>query len=242
MKMKWIFEYWEKTKPIIVCISAILPLIVIIGSFFFCYDKDFLLKFSLAAIIYQIGILIVLARETQKSISKSEPKVITKIILNDEFWNYGKKFKRFDINALNGGSFIEMIDVNQISIDNIRLIIPSLDAMETYYKNNPFISNSETAIKTLSDSISNIQNNIIPEWKNTSKIKSFEIRRLSTFPLDFYAILDGKFCLVGKYQKDYTRKHTVGIKAFSWIEKDIQLISHHYLLFEGLWDSLGENR
>lgn len=237
MREKTISEIWENIKPTITIISAVIPLTIIISSFFIKYDKEILLKFSLAAIIYQIGVLIIFARDTQKAVSKKEPKVITKIQLNYEFWNIGTKFKRLDINALNGERFIEMIQEKQISVDHIRIIIPTEDAMKTYYQSDSVILDSYGASKTLNDSILNIES-YMPEWISQGRLKSFSVRRLGTFPLDFYALLDGKHCLVGKYLKDGTRKHSVGLKSLSWTEKDIQLISHHSLHFEELWDSL----
>lgn len=232
-----ISKLWDEQKAKIAFASALIPLVSIIAVFIFGTDKQALVALSLALIVYQLGFLIALAFETQKLIQRRTTRRITKIQLNDAFWKQGVHYKTLYLNALNGDRFFEMISNHGIRVDTVRVISPSAAATRTYYDGDIVVTSPTKAAQMMEDSIQSIASNLAEEVTKRH-IKHIEVRRLATFPLDFYAVFDGKSCLVGKYLKDPLRKHTIGLKSLSWVEEDPQLISHHTQHFEELWDSL----
>lgn len=228
---------WDEQKVKVVFISAFLPLVAVIVGFLYGYDKDVLIKLGLALAGYQLAFLIALVFETQRIVSDKKIKKITKIQLNDAFWKEGRHYKTLYLNALNGDRFFEMIANHGIKVDNVKVISPSRSAIDTYYQSDVVVHDQNKAAQTMNDSIDAIEANL-SELKNNGTIGKVEVRRLGTFPLDFYAIFDSRRCLVGKYVKDPLRKHTIGLKSLSWLEESPQLVTHHSQHFEELWDSL----
>ncbi len=232
-----LLKLWDEQKVKVVFISAFLPLSAIIAGFFLDYDKDSLIKLGLILAGYQLAFITALTFETQRILSNKKVKKITKIQLNDSFWKEGVNYKTMYLNALNGDSFFEMISNYGIKVDDVRVIAPSQEAVNTYYKSDVVVFDRKKASQMMNDSINAIEENLI-ELKNNNVIGKVEVRLLGTFPLDFYALFDSRSCLVGKYLKDPLRKHTIGLKSLSWVEESPQLITHHAQHFEELWDSL----
>lgn len=230
-------DLWISSKHTIIVLSILLSLIAVIIPFVITNTVENLVMLSFGVLTYLLSLLVGLAYETQILVQKESRKQVTKIQLNDDFWNSGKKFKTFYVNALNGERFFDMIIEKNITVEKIHLIVPNIDAIRAYYKTDKIVMDTEKAVHHLQDSIENITT-VLRKLKNGGKIRSFEIRHLNTFPLDFYAIFDGKYCLVGKYIKDATRGHTMGLKSISWIERDYQLVSHYTNHFEDIWENL----
>ena len=239
MSEKNLYQIWTEFRPKLALAVSILPLVGLLFALFAGYDAETITKFGMAAISLQLGFIIAIGLDTQKIIENQFPKEITKIQFNSSFWNGEKRCKRFYLNALNGERFYEMIELKGIKIDSIHIIIPSERAMATYYDSDIVVTNPAKSKQVLIESIETVKDNF-KSLLSKGVIKEFEIRELGTFPLDFYAIFDGKTCLVGKYLKDPSRKLNVGIKSVSWTEKDPQLVNYYTLHFEELWDSLGK--
>ncbi len=239
MKDKNLYQIWSDLRPPLALVCAIIPLAAILFALFAGYDAETIAKFGAAAFSLQLGFLIAIGLDTQKIIGDQYPKEITKIQFNSAFWNGETKCKRFYLNALNGERFFEMIELKKIKIDMVHIIVPSERAMETYYDSDIVVTNAAKSKQVLIESIETVRDNF-NDLLTRGVITEFEIRELGTFPLDFYAIFDGKNCLVGKYLKDPSRKLNVGIKSVSWTEKDPRLVSYYTLHFEELWDSLGK--
>lgn len=239
MKDKSLYQIWTDFRPKLAIICAIIPLAGMMFALFTGYDSEKIIKFGMAALTLQLGFIIAIELDTQKIITNQYPKEITKIQFNSAFWNVEKKYKRFYLNALNGERFYEMIELKGIKIDSVHIIMPSEKAMETYYASDIIVTNPVKSKQVLIESIDTVKDNF-KSLLTKGVIKEFEVRELGTFPLDFYAIFDGKTCLVGKYLKDPSRKLNVGIKSVSWMEKDPQLVNYYTLHFEELWDSLGK--
>lgn len=232
-----LLKLWDKQKWIVTLVSAIVPILTLIGASFLKHDKNDLMILGLGLFAYQVAFLIALVFETQRLVANKKVSKITKIQLNDEFWQEGAHYEKLYLNALNGNSFFEMITNHQIRVDDVRIIAPTNKAIETYYENDAVVSDRSKSAKIMEESIQNISSNLI-EQMESGKIKSIKIKRLGTFPLDFYAIFDSRRCLVGKYQKDPQSKNTVGVKSLSWMEENPQLVKHHEQHFEMLWNSL----
>lgn len=232
-----LLKLWDEQKVKVVFISAIIPIVAVVGGFFFGYDKDSLIKLGIVLVSYQLAFIIVLVFETQRLIINKKVKKITKIQLNDGFWRKSVHYKTLYLNALNGDRFFEMIANYNIKVDDVRVIAPSQKAIETYYDSDVVVFDRSKASQMMKDSIDNIEANL-SEQISSGSIGDIEVRRLGAFPLDFCALFDSRNCLVGKYLKDPLRKHTIGLKSLSWIEENPQLISHHAQHFEELWDSL----
>lgn len=123
------------------------------------------------------------------------------------------------MNALNEDRFFEMIANHDIKVDNVMVIAPSKKAVEIYYDNSDVVVfDRRKSALVMNESIENIEENLL-EQINRKSISNVEVRRLGIFPLDFYAIFDSRRCLVEKYLKDPLRKHTIGLKRLSWIER-----------------------
>jgi len=235
MEKKSLREIWDLTKfKVALTVALLSPLSVLFKPLF---SSETYVVWLLACLLLQMSFVIVLLFDTQKLITEKSPKIITRIQLNDGFWNKNRKFKRLYISALNGERFIEMLTAKQIMVEEVKLICPSDQAISTYYTEDNVVNDKENAKSIIIGSIINLKDNIKDIKKNIGAT-NFELRRLSTFPLDFYAIFDGKYCLVGKYVKDPLRKYTIGLKSLSWIESDSQLVMSYTKCFEELWDSL----
>jgi hypothetical protein len=230
-------KLWDEYKPWFVFLSATVPLATIILSSIFAEKQEIKIAIALSLLGYQLAFLLAMAFESQRLLSKRTPKRLTKIQLNDEFWKPGLRYKMAYINALNGERFFEMLREKNINVEAVRVIAPSRAATETYYAADPVVLDRTKAAQIMEDSVRSIETNLSEQVK-LGHVGSIEVRRLSTFPLDFYAVFDAKQCLVGKYLKDPLRKSTIGLKSLSWVEDDIQLIAHHAQHFEELWDSL----
>lgn len=231
-------DLWILLKRLFVILSILISLIATIIPFIFENTIQNIIMLSFGIIVFLLSMLLGLAYETQSIILKDSRKQITKIQLNDEFWNHSSKYRRLYLNVLNGDRFIEMMfDSKGIEVDEIKIIVPSLISMQTYFYNDTIVSDPEKSSSTLKESIDNVRSTLSIA-KSKGKIKNFEIKYLNTFPLDFYAIFDGKHCLVGKYLKDSTRKHTIGLKSICWVERDYQLVSQYNNHFEDIWENI----
>lgn len=241
MGSKTFDEILNDFKPYIAAVSATAPLIILISSVFINYNEKIIDKFWLGIIVYNISLIIYFLRDIQKSIEKKLPRDINKIQLVHEFWEAGTNFKSLNVNALNGKRFIEMLTNNCIHVHTLRLIVPSKKAIETYYSEDKIVSNQINAVNIMVDSVHQVIENM-EKLKNNGDINNYEIKYLSTFPLDFYALFDNKYCLVGKYLKDPNRSRDIGLKSLAWVEKDIQLVNHYSLHFQELWSVLDADK
>lgn len=77
-----LLKLWDEQKVKVVFISAVVPIITVVGSFLLGYDKDSLIKLGIGLSGYQLSFIIGLLFETQRIVSD---KKITKIQLNDGF-------------------------------------------------------------------------------------------------------------------------------------------------------------
>lgn len=232
-------QVWDILKPKIVLISALMPLIMIAGGIFLIKEPLNTLKLSTALIAYQLAFIITLLYDVNKRITSNSSVRITKIRRNDEFWTENEEYSFLYLFVLTGDRFLEMIDENNIHIKSLKLIVPNDDAINIYFNHDPIVNDKKRAANIAKDSISTIEDDL--KTLHTKKlVDSYEIRRIGTFPLDFFAIFDGQTCLAGKYTQDALRKNRLGLKSISWTESTPLLVSEFTQHFETLWDSLGE--
>ena len=227
---------WEMSRRVFVLLSALITLLAVFFGSIYDYDKDVLI-IGFTGVLVQLAFIIERLFEILRIVSDNKIKKITEIQLNDAFWKEGTHYKTLYLNALNGERFFKMIANHGIKVSNVKVISPSQEAIDTYYKSDVVVHDREKAAQTMNDSIDEIEASL-SELKSNGMIGKVEIRRLGTFPLDFYAIFDSRRCLVGKYFKDQSRKHNIGLKSLSWLEESPQLVTHHSRHFEELWDSL----
>jgi hypothetical protein len=232
----WV-QVWQSSKSQIALFSAMIPLVMILGHSYFAQEPLKLTKLSIAFLAYQVSFIIALVFDVSKHLTSHDSKRITKIKRNDKFWANNGKYNFLYLSVLAGDSFVEMIDEKKIQVKNIKLIVPNDDAIETYFRYDPIVNDKAKSIHLAKEALSNIEDDLTT-LKNNNLINSYEIRRTGNFPLDFYAIFDGKSCLVGKYTQDALRKNKLGLKSTSWLESSPQLISEYTNHFESVWDSL----
>ena len=229
---------WESSRKWVVLVSGIVPLLTIIGTMVFHSDQTAVYSLTIALFAYQLGLIIKLAFETNSLVSKRrKPRRVTKIQLNDSFWNEGARYKRLYMYVLDGERFVEMMDTKNISAEDVMLVVPSTRAIQTYYAEDTIVNDKDRAIDLIEHSIANVEATL-RVFQQENRIKRFEIRRLGVFPLDFYALLDAHLCLVGKYVQDPLRVGTIGLKSLGWLEDDPQLVGHHARHFEEIWEAL----
>jgi hypothetical protein len=241
MKKRNFSEIENWIKPLLSISVATIPLTSII--LFSCFKKNpaDTIEVGLGFLMFQIGFVIYLFFELNKQIIRKGPKQITKIQFNSEFWDKSDNYRKLYLNVINGERFLECLVDKEIKVQHIQIIAPTDKAIRTYYDGDTVVENNKTSAE---QAIATIQR-IIKKGealKTSAGVQKFEVRRLSSFPLDFYAIFDRKVCLVGKYVKDPLRHDSVGLKSLSWVENDFQLINHHTLHFEELWSSLENAR
>lgn len=233
---KSLYQIWTEKKSKFALLIIFLPVVTICYALLSGYSSDDILKFGVISLLFQMTFAIAAILDTQKIITHQSPKEITRIRENSQFWNGERKFKRFYLNAVNGGRYYEKIYELDIEIESVKIIVPSKKAINTYYDSDPVVEDPDKSKDILISSIKTVYENFC----KYQRVKQVEIREIPTFPMDFYAIFDSKSCLSGKYMKDPSRRNDVGFKSLSWLEKDLQLVSHHSQHFEELWDLAGE--
>lgn len=231
---------WNQQKPKIVFVSAALPLLSIfvasIASYSFPTKEILILQLSAVVISYQLTFLIALVYDTMTMISEKTAKRITRIRSHGDFWE-SKTGQRYDfiyINALNGKSFFEMLSTHNIYVGEVRVIVPSNSAIQAYYESDTVVDDKNQAANILRISINNIKNHLTNLQIMNQSVK-INVKHLGVFPLDFYCVFDERYCMTGKYAKDSSKRHTIGLKDIAWVEDDPQIIHHRAQHFEELW-------
>ena len=205
------------------------------------YDTQFnrLSKLTYALIFFQTAFIIALLYELYYMVKQQKVKRISRIQLSHDFWET-TEHRFLYMYVMNGERFVEMINNNSIKVSNIKLIAPSQEAIELYYKNDKVVNNKERAIGMITSAIETVES-AMKTLIEDRQIKGFEVRRSPLFPLDFFAIFDAQVCLNGKYFKDPLRKESIGLKSTCWIERDPVIVNTQTQYFEELWEAISED-
>src|ERR1043166_3644009 len=118
-----------------------------------------------------------------------------------------------------------MMKEYNITANEIHVIAPSEQALRTYFESDMIIDDRERAITSQCKSIADISSSVgLLSSTGPSKLK---VKRVGSFPLDFYIIFDSRHCMAGKYVTDEFRRHEIGLKSVAWVEDDPRIVDQH---------------
>lgn len=145
-----------------------------------------------------------------------------------EFFKENGRHSELRIFAMSGQRFLETIRSSRISVDLVRIIAPSEDALKAYFGTNT------KAIEDVKKDIDAICNGTTSSKLN-GLIGKVETKRIGSFPLTFYAIFSDQLAMSGVYAVEDLREHTIGLKSRAWIDPDKNSIEEKLSQFNALW-------
>lgn len=144
------------------------------------------------------------------------------------FFKEKESHRELRIFALSGQRFLETIHENRMTVDSVRIIVPSEEAIKAYFGNN------DEAFRLVKKDIDSICNGTTTNKLN-GLVKRVETKRIGSFPLTFYAIFSDKLAMSGVYAISDMRQHTIGLKSRAWIDPDKNSVEERLSQFDALW-------
>lgn len=233
MKELWHDPVWSKVIAwIILAVGAA------VGTYFFKWwpiiggflSVEIPLIYFIAAVILLAGYLLLTLR-TQKHprVTLTMPEA-SKISECKTFFKANETHRELIIFALTGQRFFEMIKDNRISVENIKLIVPTDKAIRAYYPSN------HPGFQLLINDINNIRNGNAKS-NLSGLVESISIQEVESFPLVFYAIFDSSLAMSGVYRISETRSHTIGLESRAWVDNDDVSIKERTSQFGRIWNA-----
>jgi hypothetical protein len=145
-----------------------------------------------------------------------------------EFFKEKEHHCELRVFAMSGQRFLETIRSSHISVDLVRIIAPSDEALIAYFGRNT------SAIEYVKKDIDNICNGTTATKLN-GLVGKVETKRIGSFPLTFYAIFSDQLAMAGVYAVDELREHTIGLKSRAWIDPDKNSVDEKISQFNALW-------
>ncbi|WP_223788788.1 hypothetical protein [Marinicella meishanensis] len=165
------------------------------------------------------------------------------------FFQSGSEFENLDIRCLNSRQFIDQIKNADVKIDKLRIIMSSLESVQTFYCGHLKDSQNKTGLVTCEKfAHKEIKKNRetaekqIKGLMKQNKIASCEIYEIDSFCLDFFCVLNnGKKAMVGRYSPDISREDLIGLSSRCWLE-DLPARKNELAKdFNLLWTSLSKH-
>lgn len=229
----WHFWVWI-ISSIIGLVLGVLRLIVFNTLDYIFIELRVVYMLIFFFLVYISGTII---KDVLSSNKIANTKIFTSIEQNLDFWDE-RNYIEMSINALNGLEFLEQLfDNKRMVVKRLLLIVPDNNSINSYYKGDTIVSDKTKSKKLVQNSIKDARYRLEKAVEDRLII-SFEVKEISRFPIQFYAVVDNKKCIVGNYLKNDFRKETVGIKSISWAIFDKNIIREFKEHFDNLWNAI----
>lgn len=220
-------------------VAALSPIIAIILA---TLGKQFapLTETLLALLLVHTGLLLEVAYMNNKALHTFSEVGGTKVksISQNRLWTIleGKKTENFDILALNGGMVAKCIRNRDVRVGNIRIIVPSAQALEVFFADlEPTLlqdrmnqlSIGEVQFRKITDSL-----------LHEKKVRNVEIRTSAFFSGRVALLPSGANIAVGRYVRDEENEVATGLQITTFLEDRKDIIKRERDSFQALWDSL----
>jgi hypothetical protein len=227
---------WESLKPYVLGLTAITPILLIVYNFLGGPIESFNTKI-ISLLFVELAVIIAVVFEVQKKIDgfgeaiQFEPSSIS----NNSIWLElkGKRIPSMDICALNGGRIAKCLYDHDISVDTLRAIFPSDEALKLYFSN---LDHEKARVRMNSLSVGAAEfEQVTSVLKTKGRIGDIKVIKVPYFT-DRLTIIPGEKCaLLGIYYPDNARSASTGLRVETRLEKRSDLVRREIDQFRRIW-------